>query len=308
MPVVLGVAAGALLVLVVVVVRLWARTRDAERHLGLYRLALDHFPDSAVVVLDRSLRTEFAAGPGLTAVGLEPATLTGRRLRDALPAEIGAVLDPALAAAVEGKRSRLQIPSADRDHSIEMIPILGADDRVVGILVALQDITERRRRERGLSELASRDSLTGLCNRRRFERELDRLLSAQNPGGGLVFLVDLDEFKGVNDSLGHEAGDQLLCRVARALESSVRRTDLVARLGGDEFALLLRGMTEEEAGRIADKLAAAVRSVWPPGLPGGASVGIAVAGARYPTPTAVLAAADRAMYLFKRSRHLAEAS
>jgi diguanylate cyclase (GGDEF)-like protein len=308
MAVMLWVAAAAFVALAVVAIRFWAQARDAEHHLGLYRVAFEHTPDSGVVVLDRSLRVEFAAGPGLLAFGLEPATLGGRRLRGALSHEVRIILSPALGAAIEGRGARLQIPTAGRDHVLQVAPIPNADDRVAGVVVSFYDVTHPSSRQRRLSELASRDSLTGLWNRRRLEHELDRLLSAQNSRAGVVLLVDLDEFKQVNDRLGHEAGDELLCRVARALESGVRRTDLVARLGGDEFALLLPNMTQDEAGRVAEKVASTVRSVWPPGLPGGASVGCAVAGGRHLTPTAVLAAADRAMYASKRSRCLAQAS
>jgi len=308
MAIVLAVAAAALVALFLVVLRLRAQALATERLLLRYRVALEHLPEAGLIVLDRSLRTELAAGPGLAAFGLEPALLSDRRLRDALPSDLGTILEPALRAALEGKRSQLQVPTAGRDHSLQVAPILGPEGRAAGVLVALQDVTERRRRERGLSELASRDSLTGLWNRRRLEHELERLLGAPQPGTGVVLLIDLDGFKGVNDALGHDAGDELLRRVARALESSVRRTDLVARLGGDEFALLLPGMTEDEAGGVAEKVAAAVRSVWPPGLPGGASVGVGTAGGRYSTATAVLAGADRAMYGLKRSRRLAQAS
>ena len=79
MPVVLWVVAAAFVALVVVALRFWAQARDAEHHLRLYRVAFEHAPDSGVVVLDRSLRVEFAAGPDLLAFGLEPATLGGRR-------------------------------------------------------------------------------------------------------------------------------------------------------------------------------------------------------------------------------------
>src|SRR6266487_3359917 len=100
MPVVLWVAAAALVALAVAM-RFWAQARDAKHHLGLYGVAFEYAPDSGVVVLDRSLRVEFAAGPGLLTFGLEPATLAGRRLRDALSPEVRIILSPALGAAIE---------------------------------------------------------------------------------------------------------------------------------------------------------------------------------------------------------------
>jgi diguanylate cyclase (GGDEF)-like protein len=215
------------------------------------------------------------------------------------------VLEPVLHAALEGAPARLYLPSGGRDHSLHVVPLAPAKRQVDGVLVALQDVTERRRRERSLSELASRDGLTGLWNRRRLERELDRLLAGG--GTGVLLFADLDSFKAVNDTLGHDAGDDLLRRVARALESCVRRSDLVARMGGDEFAVLLPAMADREARLVADKIAAAVRSVWPPGLAGGASVGFARVSA-HSTAASTLAAADRAMYSLKRSARLSKAS
>ena len=310
MAIVIAAAAAVLLALglAAVALRFRRRARAAEAQLARHRLALELLPGTGLVLLDRSLRAQLAAGPGLAAFGLEPAQLAGRRLSDALSPEAGAILDPALRAALEGSTHRLQLSSERLDHFVQVAPIPGPEDRPGGVLIALHDVTERRSRERGLSELASRDGLTGLWNRRRLEHELERLLGGPDPATGVVLLVDLDDFKRVNDTLGHEAGDALLARVARALESAVRRTDLVARLGGDEFALLLPGMAEAEAGAVAEKVAAAVRSVWPPGLPGGASVGVASVGGRHLSPGAVLAAADRGMYGLKRSRKLRRAS
>jgi diguanylate cyclase (GGDEF)-like protein len=300
------VALVALCVLALVWRRSAARAQAAERALSRHRAALDLLPDSGFLVLDRSLRIEIAAGPGLAGFGVEMDSPVERRLRDEVGSEVWAVLEPVLRSALEGAPAKLQLPAGGRDHLVQVIPVPGRRGRADGVLLALQDVTERRRRERGLNELASKDGLTGLSNRRRLEHELARRL--ERVGGAVLLYVDLDAFKTVNDTLGHDAGDELLCRVARALESSVRRSDLVARMGGDEFAVLLPPVTNREARVVADKIAAAVRSVWPTGLAGGASVGIAHAGGAYSSPAAVLAAADRAMYSLKRSAKLAQAS
>ncbi|PWU18163.1 MAG: hypothetical protein C5B48_15060 [Candidatus Rokuibacteriota bacterium] len=309
MALVLAVAAFLLGACLFVIVRLRSRLRAAESAVARYRLVLDHLP-AGLILLDRSLRTQLAAGRGLDSLGLEAGKLAGQRLRDSLSFEAGSIIDPALRAALEGKSTRLGLATGGRDHALQVVPVPGRQGSPRGVILALQDVTEGRRKERGLSELARRDDLTGLLNRRALEQELERLLSDPRPEGpcGVVLLVDLDGFKSVNDTLGHAAGDELLRRVAMALQSSVRRTDVVARVGGDEFAVLLIGMTGSEADRIADKVEAAVATVWPPGLRGGASVGIAVAGGSQLTPTAVLAAADRAMYAAKRAGRLRAAS
>src|SRR5262249_36019941 len=124
--------------------------------------------------------------------------------------------------------------------SIHATTITGPDGRQL-ILGQVQDITERRRFEDRLRHLADHDPLTGLLNRRSFEREVERPLAHCRRYGanGALIVLDLDHFKYVNDSYGHSAGDELIVAVADALRMRLRETDVVARLGGDEFAALL---------------------------------------------------------------------
>jgi diguanylate cyclase (GGDEF)-like protein len=203
----------------------------------------------------------------------------------------------------------LELPHAGRDHLVRLAPVRDGGGVVAGLLVA-HDLTDRKLREHRLAELVSRDSLTGVSSRRRLRDELDWLLGEVARGrgeGGVLLLVDLDGFKSVNDTLGHEAGDRLLRSVAEALQRSVRRTDLVARLGGDEFAVLLPGATPTEARRVSEKIALAVQGVWPLQGRGGASIGAAEVGGGSWTATRVLEQADRAMYEAKRERALSAA-
>jgi diguanylate cyclase (GGDEF)-like protein/PAS domain S-box-containing protein len=129
-------------------------------------------------------------------------------------------------------------------------------------LAQLQDITERKRFEGQLQHLADHDPVTALFNRRRFEEELGRELgTARRYGtGGAVLALDLDNFKYVNDTLGHSAGDELIATVAEILSARLRRTDVVARLGGDEFAVVLPHVDEAQALAIADELLVAIRN------------------------------------------------
>ena len=123
------------------------------------------------------------------------------------------------------------------------------------VSVAFLDITERVKASQRLESQARQDDLTGLPNRRAFIDELERRLSGPAMGTVSVLLIDLDEFKEVNDSLGHETGEQLLRNVGRRIAGRCRTSDLVARLGGDEFAVILDGMpvgaATERAGAIA---------------------------------------------------------
>ena len=171
------------------------------------------------------------------------------------------------------------------------------------LLVQLLDVTDRRRYEQQLRELADRDPLTGLANRRCFARELERHAQRALRYGaeGALLVLDLDHFKLVNDTRGHAAGDELLVLVAQTLTSSLRETDTIARLGGDEFAVLLPRETCEEADAVAAKLVRAIRErasafgeIGAAGV--STSLGIAAFDGSARTAEEVLAAADLAMY------------
>jgi diguanylate cyclase (GGDEF)-like protein/PAS domain S-box-containing protein len=125
----------------------------------------------------------------------------------------------------------------------------------------VQDIGERKRFEAHLEHLADHDPLTGLFNRRRFERELSREISAAGRygGGGAVLIIDIDNFKVINDTLGHNAGDEVMTEVAHLLRERLRDTDVVARLGGDEFGVLLPRAAPGDAEGLAHGLLDTVR-------------------------------------------------
>ncbi len=129
-------------------------------------------------------------------------------------------------------------------------------------LAQVQDVTHRRHYEENLHYLATHDPLTGLHNRSSFADQLDTHADLVRRYGsdGALLLLDLDHFKYVNDTLGHEAGDQVIARVAKALAERLRESDVLARLGGDEFAALLPRATEDTAKHVAAELLEAVRA------------------------------------------------
>jgi diguanylate cyclase (GGDEF)-like protein/PAS domain S-box-containing protein len=186
----------------------------------------------------------------------------------------------------------------------------GRATRVVG---SQTDVTDRKQAEQRLQHDALHDALTGLPNRVLFLDRLDQAIRraqrAHPEAAAAVLFLDLDRFKLVNDSLGHQVGDQLLIAVARRLESAVRPPDTVARLGGDEFTVLLDGVTDvHEASLIAERVHQTLRTPFEIDdreLFIDASIGIALAdpGA---APDTVLRDADVAMYRAKadgKGRH-----
>jgi diguanylate cyclase (GGDEF)-like protein/PAS domain S-box-containing protein len=171
------------------------------------------------------------------------------------------------------------------------------------LLTQLQDITKRRAYESELRHLADHDPLTGLLNRRALGRDLHDHVSRVRRYGpdGALLMLDLDEFKAVNDSLGHAAGDAVIVRVARGLQGCLRESDVLARLGGDEFAVLLPQATPASTRMVARKLCDAVRREGEvEGLPPfTASVGgvlVADLGGTEVTEDDLMLGADRAMY------------
>ena len=174
----------------------------------------------------------------------------------------------------------------------------------------IEDISEHKRAQADLERLANDDPLTGLLNRRRFDEELGRELKRlqREPGRRAALLVmDIDRFKLVNDSLGHRAGDDVLCAIAQTLRHRLRSTDVVARLGGDEFAALLLDLEDAaDAAGVASELAAAIESqpILTVGVPTGVTVSIGVLVLDSTTGERgldVLVAADNAMYRAKRA-------
>jgi diguanylate cyclase (GGDEF)-like protein/PAS domain S-box-containing protein len=185
-------------------------------------------------------------------------------------------------------------------------PLHDRDGRLTGVVIVFRDTTPQRQLTRQLSHQATHDPLTGLMNRREFERRLARVVaSAQesDTAHGLCYL-DLDRFKTVNDTCGHMAGDALLRQLAAVLRAELRSRDTLARLGGDEFAVLLEHCELEQARRIAESLRVAVekfRFVWEGNaFTLGASIGLVEINRSCGSEADAVRAADTACY---RAKH-----
>ncbi len=186
-------------------------------------------------------------------------------------------------------------------------PIRDAEGHIIGAVLTFRDVTVNRRLARELSHQAAHDTLTGLSNRKEFERRVALALTKQphERGDQVLCYMDLDQFKIVNDTCGHAAGDELLRQLAKLFQAHVRSSDVLARLGGDEFGLLLSGCSLEEAIPIVDGIRALVeefRFSWQDKtFAVGVSIGLVSVEEQMATMDVLLSAADSACYAAKEA-------
>ena len=194
------------------------------------------------------------------------------------------------------------------DVSLGMSPIKDHRGNIVGTAAILRDLTERKQAEARIQHLAHHDSLTNLPNRPLFYDRLNHAISlSKRDDQELALLyVDLDKFKAINDTLGHDAGDELLKRVADSIRNELRESDTLARIGGDEFAVILPAITSREdvakvAGKIIGVLSTSLKlTVHQREVTIGASIGIAIYPADAQDMDTLIKAADTTMYNAKR--------
>ncbi len=188
---------------------------------------------------------------------------------------------------------------------VSIAPIYGRTQTRHGFVVVLHDVSEQRALSQLLSHQATHDALTGLLNRHGFEQRLQHLVddAATNQRTHALFYLDLDQFKVVNDTCGHVAGDELLRQVGQLLHQRLRRGDTLARLGGDEFGVLLEHCPREEAVRVAEALLQALqafRFTWSgQSFTVSACIGVVELDAHIDGATAALRAADTACFMAK---------
>jgi diguanylate cyclase (GGDEF)-like protein/PAS domain S-box-containing protein len=207
-----------------------------------------------------------------------------------------------------GRRAVMVTSDGEHEHSIEITasPIRGPGSSVSGTVVVFHDVGETRGLTQKMSYQATHDPLTGLINRREFERRLDEAMDSAHAEEAvhMMFYMDLDRFKAVNDSCGHLAGDNMLREVASLIKEQVRDSDFVGRLGGDEFGALLIGCPIEKARQIAADICNAIadyRFVWKDKIFNiGISVGLVEISHVSGTLQDVLSAADSACYVAKQ--------
>jgi diguanylate cyclase (GGDEF)-like protein/PAS domain S-box-containing protein len=207
-----------------------------------------------------------------------------------------------------GRRAVLVPGNAGPERSVEIsvTPLRFEGKDIVGLVLVMHDTSELRGLTRQMTYQASHDALTGLVNRREFERRLQEALDSAQTGNvahALCYL-DLDRFKVVNDTCGHTAGDNMLREVASLIKEAVRDSDTVGRIGGDEFALLLVGCPLEKARQIADDVVRSVndyRFVWKDKIFNiGVSIGLVELGSGGGAIEDIMNSADSACYVAKK--------
>ena len=240
--------------------RLSARLKGIVEHSG-----------AAVAVVSPEGTIKHLGGAVERLFGHDPAGLGGVAIFDLLHADDRAAAAEALAEAVAGDGAvsfevRLQRPNA-APLTVEANVENALDDPAVGgIVLTMRDVSERRRLQDQLAHQAHHDPLTGLPNRALFAQQVRHALARGGTGLCAVLFADLDNFKHVNDSLGHTAGDRLLEAASHRLGLVLRAADTVARLGGDEFGVLLAGVAgPEEAMVVADRIIDALQAPFPIG-------------------------------------------
>ena len=264
-------------------------------------------PDVIMVVADDGVIT-FASPSVLDVLAHEADELVGRRLADlCAPADRAAVLKFVAGAEATARTLRAEVRLRHRDGSWRFMELAGASgsDSAKDIVLTTRDITDRKKLEAQLRHQAFHDDLTALPNRALFADRLQHaLLRAHRSGDTIaVLFIDLDDFKGVNDTLGHESGDALLQRVAARLASALREGDTIARLGGDEFAVLLEGGDDSEAEQLAERLSGSLRLPFVIGerrLHVTASIGLSFLDGPEKSAQELMRNADIAMYDAKR--------
>ncbi|MFN7086131.1 MAG: EAL domain-containing protein [Burkholderiales bacterium] len=265
----------------IVAVTVLRRTKAAESALQfeeeLAQVALHSIGDG-VITTGADGRIEYLNPVAERYTGWGTAEARGRLLpevyrvvdeRSGKPVEMPAQAVTEVARGEEEAASVKLVDRGGRERPIRYsrAPIRGRDGRVLGMIVVFHDISQIRAMARQLAWQASHDALTGLVNRREFERRLAQLIDTARAKGrehALMFM-DLDNFKAVNDTCGHGAGDELLRQLTAVMLSRMRGSDTLARLGGDEFGALLEACPLDQALRIANTMRETVREfrfVW----------------------------------------------
>jgi diguanylate cyclase (GGDEF)-like protein/PAS domain S-box-containing protein len=281
------------------------RLRESERHLR----RLVNTAEEGICETDDEGRVTFANARMAELLGYEPEEMVGIVAREWIAPRSISDLDVLREKSLGGERQRVEMTLRKKDGTeltaiVSLHATYAPDGRFRGMLAMITDISARKEMEQELQRQALHDPVTGLPNRVLFmDRLAHALASAERDDGPVaLFFLDLDDFKHVNDTFGHEQGDQLLRGIAARLSSILRPQDTVSRLAGDEFTLLCPGVGSDEAEAVGARIRVALSE---PFIVGGqelrvaASIGAAVSAGLTKSAAALLHEADTAMYRAK---------
>jgi diguanylate cyclase (GGDEF)-like protein/PAS domain S-box-containing protein len=295
----------------------WVSARLRVTEMDLHRMQSERYfrsliqnSSDIVMILDDAGLIRYESPSIQHVLGYEPVSRIGRSPLDLVHPDDTPAAQQALGQVLRsvGAEQRLEFRVRHADGSWHVVEAISknllAAEHVNGVVVNYRDVTERKALEEQLKHQAFHDSLTGLANRALFTDRVEHALArlGRGPTSLAVLFVDLDDFKTVNDSLGHAAGDELLVAVSRRLQAGLRPADTAARLGGDEFGVLLEDVELMTAKEIASRLLEGLR---PPfrfrgeDLSVQASIGIAIRQGRNQSGSELLRNADVAMYSAK---------
>lgn len=270
-----------------------------------YRALVAGLPNGAIALFDGQLRHSIFDGASARAIGIDPGTAAGQGVRVLFAGEAASMLERRYEQTIGGQGQSFDLAIGDALYRVRTTPVTH-DGHPHGVAL-FQNVTGERRRQEQVWREANFDSVTGLPNRR---LTADRLATAiararrYEKLGALLF-VDLDDFKGVNDVHGHDAGDQVLRAVARRLEGSVRQSDTVGRFAGDEFIVVVSEIASaDDAVLVGEKLRAAIAAPMEVGgetMSVSGSIGVAVYPEEGVEAEDMITRADHAMYAAKAS-------
>ena len=299
-----GSVAGVYGMLLDITERQHAEQRLAESEVRL-RTITDNVP-ALITYVDTELRFQFCNPVFEAWTGIKVSQALGRRMQDVLPPKVMALRQRQIERALRGETVQFEtmavLGRGMQHFQVNYIPHRDEQGRVIGVYSLTNDISAQKKVEQQLETLARVDALTGLANRRQFEERMSEAMSRCRRSGrpmALMFM-DIDKFKGINDSLGHAGGDEVLKTFAQRLSACVRKTDTVARLAGDEFVVILEGLnTVDEPHFLARKILAAIaaeQEVLGHVLTVTTSIGVSFYEGDDSTEGQLIALADKALY------------
>lgn len=296
------------------------RARDLAEAQSTQKTALSRFLDNIIANIPSCVIVEDAITREILLVndrtqqlfGLSKSLIVNKRPHECMSPELSDYFNNLADVALrsEGMHEREQLlmtASGERILHTRATAINGQDARRNYLMLLVEDVTDQRAADARIHHMAHHDNLTSLPNRILFRQRLSEALrnAGQTPRQTAALCLDLDNFKNVNDALGHQIGDELLRSVAKRLRNVLRDQDTLARIGGDEFAIVLPSVASgDEASVVAQRLIEAIR---PPvnieghNLSVGLSVGIALSTTITNTPEQLLRCADMALYEAKRN-------